>query len=158
MHSYTKLLVYSEHLQSNAVEERTNNKCLTNRVIITIKLLWVSQADQFHPWSFLCSTCTTYIARKCAQQARLWDASHTRGCQNTKAASADALGRIQSAVIPLSGTFCQFKAVAPSEVAGAVGAQERLRWHPTHQTCPPGISFASPRARSFFFPRGEETH
>lgn len=68
-----------------------------------------------------------HSARKRAQQARLWDASHTRGCQNTKAVSTDALGRIQSAAIQLAGTFCQFKAVAASEAAGAVGAQERLR-------------------------------
>lgn len=74
-----------------------------------------------------CTTRTTYITHKCAQQAWLWDASHTRGCQNTKAATTDALGPIQSAVIRLAGTSCQFKALAASEAAGAVGTHERLR-------------------------------
>lgn len=45
--------------------------------------------------------------------------------------------------------FFSVRAVAPSEAVHWLGAQERLHWHPTHQTCLEGISSLSPRASPF---------
>lgn len=53
-----------------------------------------------------------------------------------------------TAVIMLRGISCQFCSCT-TEAVHWLRAQEKLHWHPTHQTCLEGISSPSPRVGPF---------